>query len=142
MNLKHRMSAGFSLIELLTVVSIIGILAAIALPSYTNYIMRTNRAAARACISEASQFMERFYSTNMTYVGADAVLALGCATESSLDTRYTIDLNPASTQRAYRIRATPIGVQATRDTKCGVLTLNQAGLRTEGGTATSTNECW
>jgi type IV pilus assembly protein PilE len=142
MNLKHRKSAGMSLIELLTVVSIVGILAAIALPSYTNYVMKTNRAAARACMSEASQFMERFYTTNMTYVGADAVLTIGCATESALNTRYTIDLSPASTQRTYTIRATPIGAQATRDTECGVLTLNQAGLRTEGGTATSTTPCW
>jgi type IV pilus assembly protein PilE len=140
MKLKHRKSAGMSLIELLTVVSIVAILAAIAIPSYTTYVTKTNRAAARACMSEGAQFLERYYTTNMTYVGG--TLALGCATESSLNTRYTIDLSPASTQRTYTIRATPIGAQLTRDTQCGVLTVNQAGLRTEGGTATSTNDCW
>jgi type IV pilus assembly protein PilE len=142
MNLKHRKSAGMTLIELMIVMAIIAILAAIAYPSYQNYVMRTNRAAARACLSEGSQFMERYYTSNMTYVGAEAVLALGCATESNLDQRYTIDANPAPTQRAYTLRATPIGAQLTRDTQCGVLTLNQAGTRTEGGTATTTAECW
>jgi type IV pilus assembly protein PilE len=142
MNLKHRKSAGVTLIELITVVAIVGILASIAIPSYPRYVTRTNRAAARACLSEFSQSMERYYTTNLTYVGAAPVL--GCATESNLDQRYTfaVDDPPTPTQRTYRVSATPIGAQLTADTLCGVLTLNQAGLRTEGGTATSTNECW
>ena len=82
MKLKHRKSAGMSLIELLTVVSIVAILAAIAIPSYTTYVTKTNRAAARACMSEAAQYMERFYTTKMTYIGADALMVLGCASNS------------------------------------------------------------
>jgi type IV pilus assembly protein PilE len=142
MKFKHLRSAGVSLIELLTVVAVVGILAAIAFPSYQNYMTRTNRAAARACLSEYAQSMERFYTTNLTYVGAAPVL--GCATEGALDTRYTfaVDAAPAVTQRTFQVSATPIGTQLARDTLCGVLTLNQANVRGEGGTAATATECW
>lgn len=139
MNLKHRKSAGVTLLELLIVVTIVGILAAIAFPSYQRYVMRTNRAAARACLGEFSQSMERFYTTNMTYIGAAP--NLGCFTESNLGARYTFDINPAAAQRTYRVRAVPIGAQLAGDTQCGTLTLNQAGLRTESGSGT-VNDCW
>jgi type IV pilus assembly protein PilE len=126
---------GVTLIELLVVMVVVALLAAIAWPSYQNYVMRTHRAAARACLSEMAQFMERYYTTNMTYVGANP--ALGCETESNLDTKYTFDLNPAPTQRTYRIRAVPLDAQQDRDTQCGTLSLNQAGTRTP-----NTDGCW
>jgi type IV pilus assembly protein PilE len=86
--------------------------------------------------------MERYYTTNLTYVGA--AMVLGCASESGLNTRYTIaiDTAPAVTQRTFRVSATPIGSQLASDTACGTLTLNQAQLRTYSGSAASTNECW
>jgi type IV pilus assembly protein PilE len=137
---RRRGAAGFTLIELMVTVVIVGILAAIATPSYLNYVVRTNRAAAKACMAEAAQFMERYYtsSANLSYMGA--TLGLGCQSEGKLDEKYTITTTPA-TARTYVVTATPIGTQYTRDTKCRTLTLDQAGTRGASGTETPAY-CW
>ena len=135
-----RRTAGVTLIELMVVVIIIGILTAIAVPAYSRYVMRSNRAAARACLTEYAQYMERFYTTNLTYV-VDEDPVLGCAREAGLDQYYTFDLDPNPTQRTFTARAVPIGAQEERDGQCGTLTLNETGLRTKSGTG-SLDDCW
>lgn len=131
-------STGFTLIELLVVVAIIGVLSSIAYPSYVDHVRRTRRVAAEGCLSGYAQQMERYYTTNMTYVGA-ALPNLGCADE--LSPFYTFALVGAPTATAYNLSATPQGQQASRDTKCGTLGVNQLGAQTVSGSS-GVAECW
>ncbi len=128
-----RWQRGFTLIELMVVIAIISILASIALPAYNDYILRTNRKQAQACMSQYAQFMERFRTTNMTYAGADPG-TLGCATESGMGDRYSFEVGNLGV-RTYTITASPKGPQSS-DT-CGTLTLDQTGAKTP-----STSGCW
>ena len=68
---------GFTLIEVMIVVAVIGILAAIAYPSYQESVTKTRRSAAQGCLVEMAQFMERFYTTNMRYDQTAAGVAVG-----------------------------------------------------------------
>lgn len=134
-------SAGFTLIELMVTVAIIAILAAIAYPSYSNHVTKTRRAAAAACAMEAAHFMERHHTTNLTYSGA-ALPATACMAE--IDGFYIIRLAavPAVTASTFAVEAVPQGVQASRDTLCGTLTLNQAGTKRHSGSASDVGRCW
>jgi type IV pilus assembly protein PilE len=132
--------AGMTLIELLVAMVIVALLAAIAVPSYQRQVMRSNRAAARACLNEHAQFMERFYTSNLTYE-VDAPPVLGCETDGNLDVSYVFEFSADPTQRTYSVQARPIGAQLTRDTQCATLTLNQTGLPGETGTGTVA-DCW
>ncbi len=133
---KHQ---GFSLIELMVVLAIIGIIAVIAVPAYQNNIVKTKRKAAEACLSQFSIFMERYYTSNLSYTGATKP-TLNCETDGGLNSAYTFTI-PTITASAYTVQATPQGTQASKDTACGNLTLNQAGTRGISGTA-SVNDCW
>jgi type IV pilus assembly protein PilE len=128
--------AGMTLIELIVVVAIVGILTAIAYPSYQRYVARTHRDAALACLAQEAHFMERFYTTNLTYETAtEALVNHPCETENELNLRYTITLlddadDPSAT--TYTLRAAPTALQRNND-QCGTLTLDQAGRRTRSG---------
>ncbi|CAH1903691.1 Type IV pilus biogenesis protein PilE [Candidatus Nitrotoga sp. HW29] len=132
---------GFTLIELMVTVTIIGILSAIAYPSYTQYVLRANRAEARAILLESVQFFERNYTTANRYdqTSAGAAIVLPYLTSPKTGTaKYNItaayDAAPAQT---FTLSATPTGVMSG-DT-CGTYTLDNAGIQGSGGTLA---ECW
>ena len=139
---------GFTLIELMIVVAIVAILAAIAYPSYREHVVKSRRATAQSCLLELAQFMERFYTTNMKYhetAGAspEGVELPSTTCTNDLDGHYSFafaDDEPTAT--TYKIEATPENAQAASDTLCGTLGIDQAGEKSEGGTATAVSECW
>lgn len=136
-------SRGFTLMEIMIVVLIIGILAAIALTSYQRQVVESRRKAGTACLLEAAQFMERFYTTNLRYdedTGGTAVALPVLSCFGDLAAHYTFDIGLVD-RRRYRVDATPQGSQATRDTACATLSLTQAGMRTVSGTAPAA-ACW
>lgn len=138
-SIKNRSANGFTLIELVIVVAIVGILAAVAIPNYSDSVVKSRRKAAATCLIEHAQFMERYYTTNLNYTGA-VLPALGCAND--LNASYTFALNGAATAITYSLSATAIGGQAARDTLCGNLGLDQTGAKTESGSASDASECW
>ena len=120
----------------LVAVAIVGLLAAIAIPSYQDSIRKSRRKAAAACVVEQAVFMERFYTTNLRYTGA-ALPGGGCRTD--LAAFYVFALNGVPDATTYAITAAPTAAQP--DPLCETLGINQAGQKTETGTGTA-NECW
>ncbi|GAA0692976.1 type IV pilin protein [Marinobacterium maritimum] len=123
-----RTNAGFTLIELMIVVVVIGVLASIAYPAYLEYVAKSKRAEGKAALALAAQRMERCFTANNTYAG--------CAINVVVDSgSYTISLQGAATTSAYKLQAVPAG-GFTGDA-CGTLTINQAGE-----TSAAQADCW
>ncbi len=139
-----RAGGGFTLVEVIVTVAIIGILAAIAIPSYSEYVRRSQRAEARTLLLEAAQFMQRFYSANDRYDVARSGAAVALPADlqrvpASGAARYTIGVRAVSTT-AYTVQAVPTG-SMTGD-KCGTFTLSSVGRKDVTGTTVSAAECW
>ena len=140
-----QLQRGVSLMELLTVIGVIGILAAIAIPSYQEYILRTNRTHAKIALTQTAVALERCYtnSTPFTYNGATCTAAVPLPYTTPDGGHYVVSHVGARQAQSFSLIATAQGPQAARDTKCGNFTLTSTNVRGVSGTASATpNQCW
>jgi type IV pilus assembly protein PilE len=116
-------------------VAIVAILTVVAIASYEFAVVKTRRAAAKGCITESAQYMERYYTTNFSY--ADATLPK-CS--SDVTPYYRVEFSGAPDASTFTIQAVPLNRQASADARCGTLSINQVGTKTATGSDGA--QCW
>jgi type IV pilus assembly protein PilE len=126
---------GFTLVELLIAVTIIGILAALAAPWYGQHLKKARRSDGHVALMDAAHVMERHFTVTHTYHGVGIGAAEGDAIrQRSPQGHYLVSfMDDEPTARTYVLRATPQGIQASDP--CGILTIDQAGRK-------APQECW
>jgi type IV pilus assembly protein PilE len=148
--------SGFTLVELMIVVAIVGILASIAVPSYQESVRKSRRADAKGALMGLANAMERHFTETNSYCdagGADGGDSCGIANNdfgtpsvytpsSETDTYYDFTINADITPSSYTISATPAGVQA--DDNCGTLTLTNTGQKdiADADPGVTKTDCW
>lgn len=148
-----KQMTGFTLIELMIVIAIMALLAGIAYPTYIDQIVRSNRSVATGALLELAQRQEGYFADNNTYADTLAKL-VGDNVGSRLvkegtnyfagegsDKLYSLSFSEVS-GRSYTLKATPLGSQATRDTKCKSFTITSSGRKGIDGGSGSVSDCW
>ncbi|MEJ2138645.1 MAG: type IV pilin protein [Gammaproteobacteria bacterium] len=147
---------GFTLVELLIVVVIIGILASVAIPSYQQYVTKAKRSAAQSLMLEIAARQEQYLADNKTYaaslnlLGFDAwvigtdengeLVAHGDPSQHYAFLTNALSTSTSGVVTAYFVRGYPWGIQGTRDSNCGIVELRSTGEKIAYGTRT--DDCW
>lgn len=138
---------GITLIELMIVLVIVGILAAIGYPAYVKYVDRARRADGKALLMDAAARMERYYYDRNQYTTDLAEIGYGAGTIYSGEQHYTLSAAAGPTgsiQTSYLLTASPNADSSHPghfdDTDCGDLTLDSRG--TQGAELDSVDDCW
>jgi type IV pilus assembly protein PilE len=137
MNFKNQ---GITLIELMITVAIVAILAAVAYPSYSKYVLTSHRTEAQSTLIRISNLEERYFMDNNAYgnlFNLGMTATSGATTLTTDNGYYTISVVTSSA--TYTLTATASGSQAS-DTDCQSLSIDQSGLKSS--TASSADTCW
>ena len=133
---------GFTLIELMIVVAILGIIAAIGYPSYLEQVKKSRRSEGMGQLLELADRMERYYSDKGTYGGATlgttSANVFFATTEGG---HYTLSID-AQDNVAFTISATPTSKGKQNTDKCNTFTLTSLGFKTVSGGSLFTDDCW
>lgn len=152
MGIRH--ARGFTLIELMITVAIVGILAAVALPSYRESIAKGRRAEVRTILLENSQWMERFFSENFRYDQNTAGTAVNTVMPSNLkvsprDTGGAYTIAATATATGYTLTATRVAGGSMASDRCGDFTISNLGVKSNvnyssqfSAVADAVNACW
>ena len=148
-------SKGFTLIELVVAIVIVGILAAIAIPAYSTYVAKAHRTDAKTALLDMASLEERFFSTNNNYSQTPSDLGYTGALPFPVGSGYynitvlTVVAavapsgTPNGTPATYTITASAVGNQATADPSCATFTINSNGQQTATGTdPQASTDCW
>ena len=131
----QRRSRGFTLIEMLIVVALVAILAAVAIPSYREYIKKSRRAEAQSYLLSIAARQQQFLVDTRAYATL-ATLTAALPTPANVSAAYTVTMpDPAGTPPTFTVTAAPKTDQASE--KCGTLTINETGTKTA-----AVSGCW
>ncbi|MDO7898741.1 type IV pilin protein [Pseudomonas citrulli] len=130
----RRSNRGFTLIEIMIVIAIIGIVVTIGYPSLTEYMKKGRRTEIAGLLSEQAQILERYYSKNNVYTNATGL--------SSGNDFYTI--TPVLTDQSFTLTAVRKSGSSMATDKCGDFTLNNTGVRSmlNAASGVTTKDCW
>lgn len=141
-----KISKGFTLVELMIVVAIVGILSAIAYPSYRESVIKAHRTDGKAALLAAAQAMERYYTENQNYASANlATIYRTTSEEGYYDLTFSggVTVNPIANTNSFTLEAAPTTKGGQNgDTRCGTFTLTHTGVKGVASASLTAAECW
>lgn len=139
--MRYNRLPGFTLIEVIIAVAILGIIVAFAIPSYSGYLTKSRRVDAHIALHDAAQRLERCRTESFTYVGCDTIAS---AITTSQDNYYSLAYSNV-TATTYTVTATPnTSKSQASDSDCQSMTIDQTGFTDSraSGTTSTADICW